>query len=144
MSVLWCAKSHIENPKGPLHSLHDDGGCYDRPHRHPLAVRSYSQPSWNRDQLTGGLVHHRSRLRCSWSGCVRSCTDLEKVSSLSLSRLQHVVAADLYFSDRLRGPLISFTAERLEQTESPMLIQVIVAASLAAAVVLALRNLQLV
>ena len=27
--------------------------------------------------------------------------------SLSLSRLQHVVAADLHFSDRLLGPLIS-------------------------------------
>jgi hypothetical protein len=46
------------------------------------------------------------------------------------------VAADLYFSDRLLGPLISLTAERLEQKESPLLIQVIGAASLAAAVVL--------
>ena len=54
------------------------------------------------------------------------------------------MAADLYFSDRLLGPLISFTAERLEQKESPLLIQVIVAASLAAAVVLVLRNLELV
>ena len=39
-SVLWCAKSHIENRKVRLHSHHDDGGCYDRPHRYPLALRS--------------------------------------------------------------------------------------------------------
>jgi hypothetical protein len=67
---LRCGKSHIGNPKGPLHSPHDDGGCYDRPHRHPLAVRSYSQPSRNRDRVASGLVFHRSRLRCSWSRCL--------------------------------------------------------------------------
>jgi hypothetical protein len=61
------------------------------------------QPSWNRDQLTSGLVRHRSRLRCAWPGCVRSCTALKK-APLSI---QHVVAADLHFSDRLLGPLIS-------------------------------------
>ena len=54
------------------------------------------------------------------------------------------MAADLYFSDRLLGPLISFTAERLEQKQSPLLIQVIVAASLAAAVVLVLTSLSCV
>ena len=48
------------------------------------------------------------------------------------------MAADLYFSDRLLGPLISthgHTSNRI--TIVVMLIQVIVAASLAAAVVLA-------
>src|SRR5262247_1159150 len=88
---------------------------HGRPHRHPLAVRSYSQPSWNPDCVTGSLVPHRSRLRCSWSGCVRSCTVWKKYRSLSLSRLQHVVAADLYFSDRLLGPLISAHAHTSTQ-----------------------------
>ena len=65
--------------------------------------------------------------------------------SLSLSRLQHVVAADLYFSDRVLGPLIPLmVTRRTGITIFVMLIQVIVAASLAAAVVLVLRNLELV
>ena len=34
--------------------------------------------------ISCGLVHHRSRLRCSWSGCVRSCTGLRKVPALYL------------------------------------------------------------
>jgi len=34
--------------------------------------------------ISCGLVHHRSRLRCSWSSCVRSCTGLKKVP-LSIS-----------------------------------------------------------
>jgi hypothetical protein len=67
---LRCGKSHIENPKGPLHSPHDDGGCYDRPHRHPLAVRSASQPSRNRDQLIGSLAFRCRRLCCAWSRCL--------------------------------------------------------------------------
>src|SRR6185312_4168397 len=56
--------------RGALHSSHDDGGCYDRPHRHPFAVHSDCQPSWNRDCVTGSLVLHRSCLCCPWPRCV--------------------------------------------------------------------------
>ena len=55
------------------------------------------------------------------------------------------MAADLYFSDPLLGPLIPLmVTRRAGITIVVMLIQVIVAASVAAAVVLVLRNLELV
>ena len=40
----------------------------DHTDTHSLYV--LSQPSWNRNQLTGGLVLHRSRLCCAWSRCL--------------------------------------------------------------------------
>ena len=65
--------------------------------------------------------------------------------SSTLYIFQHVVVADLYFSDRLLGLLILLMlTRRAGITIVVMFIQVIVAASLAVAVVLVLSNLELV